>query len=160
IHIDRPHAANFPWPHAGEALELDHCPDLPGDARLDDVNERIGDGSDRLRLPDISPAPAEARHGFEAVMEGGRDHLLPSGPLESPQEMPDPLVDLAPAETGVDHRLANGLEPERPELPGRSVAVKLAERPEGQSDVHRFRGGLAVLDVVNVGMVEVGQEHL
>ena len=96
---------------------------------------------------------------LEAVMDGGRDHLLPDGPLERPDDLADPLVDLVPAKAGVDHRLANGLESERPELPGQSVAIELAERPDRQPDVLRLRCGLAVLDVIGVGVTEVRQEH-
>ncbi len=123
------------------------------------VNERIGDRLDRLRLPDVGPAPTEARNRFQAVMEGRRDHFLSDGPFERPENMPDPLVDFAPTETGLDERLANGLESERPELPGQCVTVELAERPESQPDVDRLRCRLAVLDVIGVGMMEVRQEH-
>ena len=137
----------------GEALEFDHRPNLPGDVGPDRVNERIRDRLDRLRLPDVGPAPTEAGDRLEAVMDGGRDHLLPDGPLERPDDLADPLVDLVPAEAGIDHRLADGLEPERPELPGQGVAVELAERPEGQPDVDRLRRRLAVLDVVGVGVI-------
>jgi hypothetical protein len=57
-------------------LELDHRPDLAGDVGPDRIDERIGDRLDRLRFPDVGPAPAEARDGLESVMEGRRDHLL------------------------------------------------------------------------------------
>ena len=59
-----------------------------GDIRPDCVNERIGDRPDRLRLPDIGPAPTETGNGLEAVMDGGRNHRLPDGPLEQSHDYP------------------------------------------------------------------------
>ena len=110
--------ANLSRPHAGEPLEFDHRPDLAGDVGPDGVDERLGDRLDRLRLPDVGPAPTEAGDGLEAVMDGGRDHLLSDGPLERPDDVADPLVDLVPTEAGVDHRLADGLEAQRGRSPG------------------------------------------
>src|SRR5262249_31184193 len=141
VDVDRPHADDLAGPHPAQPRQLDHRPDLARDMGPDRVNERIGDRLDRLRLPDVSPAPAEAPDRFQAMMNGWRDHLLSDGPFECPDDMPDPFVDLVPAEAGIDHRLANRLESERPELAGRSVSVKPAERPEGQPDVHRLRRG-------------------
>jgi hypothetical protein len=89
-------------------------------------------------------------------MDGRRDHFLPDGPFERSENMPDPFIDFTPTEAGVYERLANRLESERPELPGQSVTIELAKGPESQSDVDRLRCRLAVLDVITVGMVEVG----
>ena len=115
-----------------------------GDVRPNRVHERIGDRLDRLRLPNVGPAPTEARNRLEAVMEGGRDHSLPDGPLEQPDNPARPLVHFVPTEAGVNHRLANGFELERPELSRRLVAVELAERPDRHSDAGRLRCRLPV----------------
>jgi hypothetical protein len=53
-------------------------------------------------------------------MDRSRDQLLTGSPLECLHDQPDPPVDLIPAKARVDHRLACRLEPERPELSGRS----------------------------------------
>src|SRR5262249_26326180 len=60
IDVDRPHAANLRGPHAGKALDFDHRPNLPVEIWQRGVNERIGDRPNRLLLPDIATAPAEA----------------------------------------------------------------------------------------------------
>jgi hypothetical protein len=43
------------------------------------------------------------------MMDGGRDHFLPDGPFEKPNDPARPLVDFIPAKAGVNHRLADGL---------------------------------------------------
>jgi hypothetical protein len=132
---------------------------LAGDIGPDDIDERIRDRLDRLRLPNVGPAPAEARNSLEAVMNGRGERLFFDGPLERPEDATDPLVDLISAEAGGYHVLTNRLEPTRPELPGYRLAIESAEGPEGQPDIHRLRGRLAVLDVVSIDMFEVRQEH-
>jgi hypothetical protein len=131
VHVDRPHVANLPGSHAGEALELDHRPDLAGDMRPDDIDERVGDRPDRLRLPDVGPAPAEAGDSLETVMDGGGNQLLTHSPFERPDDLARSLVHFIPTEAGVDHRLANRLETDRPEFPGYGIAIESTERPEG-----------------------------
>jgi hypothetical protein len=93
------------------------------------------------------------------MIDGRRHHFFSDGPFERTENMPDPFVDFVPAETGIDHGLANRLEPERPELTGQSMAIELAERPESQPDVDRLRGRFAVLHVIRVGMMDIRQEH-
>jgi hypothetical protein len=127
--------------------------------RQNGIDERIGDRLDGRGLPDVGPASTKTRNGFQAVMEGGRNHFLRDGPLERSENMPNPLVDLIPTEAGVDHRLANGLEPERPELSSHRVAIELSERPESQPNTCRLRSRLAMFDVVGIGECEIGQKH-
>ena len=91
INVDRPHRANLSGPHSRETLEFNHRPNLAGDVGPDRVNERIRDRLDRLRLPDVATAPTEAGDRLEAVMDGGRDHSLPHGPLERPDDDAGPV---------------------------------------------------------------------
>jgi hypothetical protein len=159
VDIGRTHDADLSRSHAAESLQFDHHPNLAGDVGFDGVNERVGHRPDRLRLPDVGPAPSKARDRFEAVMARRGDHFLPDGPLERSENVTNPFVDFAPAESGIDHGLADGLEAERPEFPGRGVAVEFAKGSEGQPDVHRLSRGLAILDVVTVRMLQIRQEH-
>jgi hypothetical protein len=160
VNIDGPHRANLPGSHPREALEFDHRPDLAGDVGLNRVNERFGNRLDRLRLSNVGLAPTETRERFEAVMERRRNHFLRNSPLERTNNPPDPLIDLTPTEIRINHGLANGLESERPELPGQCMAIELAERPESQPDIYRLRCRLAVLEVIGVNMLEIRQDHL
>ena len=159
VQVTRPNEANLMRPHSREALELDHGPNLAGDVGPDGVHERLRDRLDRLRLPNIGPAPAEAGDGLEAVMDGGRDHPYPDGPPKQPHEPARSLVHFVPTETGIDHRLANGFELEGPEIAGHRVAVESAEWPDRPADRSRFRRRPPVLDIVRVGESEIGQEQ-
>ena len=93
-------------------------------------------------------------------MDRGRDHALANGPFDEPDDSARPLVHFVPAEAGINHRLANGLELERPEIPGHRIAVKLAERPDRLADASRLRRRLPALDVVTIGECEVEPEQL
>ena len=53
--------------------------------------------------------------------------------------------------------MANGLEPDRPELGGQSMAMELAERLDGKADINRLCRWLAVLEVVPIGTLEVDE---
>jgi hypothetical protein len=89
---------------------------LPGNIETDRINERIRYRLDRLRLPDIGPAPAKTRNGLKAVMDRGRDDCLSNGPFEKPHDPARPLVYFVATEARVDHRLTNSLKLERPEV--------------------------------------------
>ena len=128
INIDHPHDANLSRPHPGQALELDHRPNLAGDMRPDRIDERIGNRLDGLRLPDLAPAPTEAGDRLEAVMDRWRNHPLRHGPLVPPYNDLDPSANFGPANPRVDDRLANRLELERPEIPGQLIPVEFPNR--------------------------------
>jgi hypothetical protein len=93
-------------------------------------------------------------------VDGSGDHLFLDGPFEGAEDMTDPFVDLIPAEAGGNHVPTYRLESGRAELPGHRLAIQSAEGADGQPDVHRLRGGPAILHVIGVSMGEIGQEHL
>ena len=60
----------------------------------------------------------------------------------------------------LDELLPNGFQGERAEVAGRRVAVQPADVAQGLLDGVGFRGALAVLDVVALGVPPVGQAQL
>jgi hypothetical protein len=82
VDVDGPHRTNLLRSHAGEALELNHCPNPDRDERFDRVHECVGDRLDRLRLPDSTPAFLESLDRFQAPMHLGRDRRLFNAPTE------------------------------------------------------------------------------
>src|SRR5208337_3640932 len=93
-------------------------------------------------------------------MDRGRDQFLRDSPFENPHDPADASIDLRPAVASLHHRSANCLQGHRSELPGQSVAVELAEWSNGKPHVPWFHGWLAILDVVDVSMAEVGFAQL
>jgi hypothetical protein len=159
VDVDGPHRTNLLWSHAGEALELNHRPNPGAYERFDRVHERIGDRLDRLRLPDSTPAFLESLDRFQAPMYLGRDHRLFNAPTEEPNNASGPFVDLVPAETSVDERLANGFEMKRPKVPSRERPEQLAEGSNREANVTDFGRWLAVFPVVTVSELQIGQRH-
>jgi len=51
--------------------------------------------------------------------------------------------------------MANGLEPDRPELGGQSTAMELTAWLDGKANINRLCRWLAVLEVVPIGTLEV-----
>src|SRR5262249_27332424 len=115
VQIARTHRDYFAGPHPREALELDHLPDLAGDMGLDRLDERVGDGPDRLGLPGRRPPALEARDRLERVEHFGRDQLLRGGPLEHADNATDPGVDAWAGKPVRDHPLPDLLQPLGPE---------------------------------------------
>jgi hypothetical protein len=141
-------------------LEFNHRPNLRRDERPDSVHERIRDRLDRLRLPGFAPALLETFDRFQAPMHLRGDHRLFNAPTEQPDNASGPFVDFIPTETAVDERLANGLEMERPKVPGREGPEQRPERPNREANVADFRCRLAVLPIVTVGEARVRQRQL
>jgi hypothetical protein len=130
INVDGSHAHDLSWTHAGEALKLDHVPDLAGDVRSDRINERVWNRFDWFRLADVGSAATETWNRFEAVMDRGQDNFFPDAPLEHSENVTDPFVNFIPAETRADHGLANVFESERPKLLCHGMAIEFSERSE------------------------------
>ena len=82
------------------------------------------------------------------------------GPLEHPPDPVDVLVDQPPRPAGLDHRLADILQGHRAEPDGRGRPVQLADEAEGLADVVLLAGRPPVLDVIRLGVAEVGEDQL
>jgi hypothetical protein len=92
-------------------------------------------------------------------MDGSGDRLVLDAPAEDTDHVTGPTVDFVPAETGIDHRLPNRFEGQRPELLRQGVAVESTKGPDAVTDVVRLPRGRAVLAIVAVRPLEVGQEQ-
>jgi hypothetical protein len=90
-------------------------------------------------------------------MDLGRNHRFLNAPSEHPDKALGPLIHDTPTEAGINQRLPDGFELERPEIPDREGAEQLAERPDCETDVADFGRRFAVLAVVTIGEFEIGQ---
>jgi hypothetical protein len=149
VHVACSHLHDFAGPHAGEALQLDHRPDVAGDVRADGLNVSIGNRPDRFRLTGGAPASRQADDRIERLRNGHGDKLKTDCPTKDALDAPDPLVDDVAAQAGVNHLLADRAESQGTEFTGERVPVQLADGPQGESEVaqlaRRFAGGITVV---------------
>jgi hypothetical protein len=84
--------------------------------------------------------------------------------LDAPAKHPlDPAHAAVYEATGVvlaDHLFADGLRSQRAELDNERVPVQFRQWPNGRPDAIHFGGGLAVLAIVRLRVLQIGQAQL
>ena len=80
-------------------------------------------------------------------------------PFEYPFDSPKPFVDfIATKVLDINHVLTHCLKSKWSKRIGKGIAVKCFERPEGEFQVHNFRGALPVSAVVLIRVVNELQQ--
>jgi hypothetical protein len=125
IQIASANDQSFTRPHSGQPLELDHRPELAGQVGEDRRHVAVRDRLDLAALLRPRPARPEPRNRLQRLVHGGRDQFVLDPEAEDAHDPGGPLVARPPAEAGVDHRLADGLQSVRPELASQGTAVQL-----------------------------------
>ena len=73
-------------------LELDHCPDLPGDVGADRLDHTLAHQSDGIGFADVGPTSPAATNGHEALKDRGGTNSSETGHLKARTIFPTRLV--------------------------------------------------------------------
>jgi hypothetical protein len=149
------------FPDDDEALEHHQPADVTIQERQGGIDHRVIDRPDRGGFPGHRPSTLQPGDRRQRLVDRRGDQFLGRRPLEDPPHPADPLVDQRPAPLPPDHRRADRLECQRPELPGRAVAVQLPDQADDQLvlvNLVRLRPVLTA--VVLLSVPEEGQEDL
>ena len=153
--------ARLAGPAPGQPLELHQPADVTIQERHRGVNSRVLHGGHRLGLGGGGAALLKPADGGESRVDLDRDQLLGDRPLEHPPHPVGPGVHHLPVPPLPDEPLADGLEGERPELPGRGEPVQLADVAARDLEMPHLVGRPALgVAVVAVGVGEERQQHL
>ncbi|MBN9520988.1 SOS response-associated peptidase family protein [bacterium] len=136
-------------------------PDVAVEERHGRFDSGLLDGDHGGRLPSRDRTPAKPRQRPQPLADRDRHQLARRRPPEAELQLPDPPVDRGPRPPQCNHPGANGIEGERPELPGRGVAVEFPGDPDrGHEPRQRGRRRAVRVAVVHLGARPEGEEDL
>ena len=114
----------------------------------------------RRKLPGFRAALPKPGDRHQSLINRHLNKFVFHPPSEHPADALDVLVDHPAGDVRLDHGVAGRFELQWAEITGRSVAVELAEKSQCRTDAGLFIDGLALLDVVGLGVRPESEDEL